>query len=349
MRTITKPTTAKCNLSIYTLFLLCEPKYVSCVRLAQILEDLSHDSINRFLWRENYTPKDLFDEVAPQTELEGGTISVDDMVIDKLYSNQKKAELIDYFWSGKHKKTVKGINLLTLYYTDTKGVSVPVNYRLVNKQERKTKHEYFLEMLTEVMTWGLKPATVTGDSWYASKENLNVLKDKGLAGLFALESNRLICFEQGGKYVQVQSLDIPQDGLIVYLKQVGRVKVFRTVFKNEFRYYVMFVSNSEKLCSIKSTEFQKIHDQHWGIEQYHRALKQVCNIERFQVRESQAIRTHIFCAIRAFVQLEFLRFNDKILNWYSLQRDLFTEVIRSFIVDNLESNFLDLNNLERII
>ena len=82
MRNITKPTTAKCNRAIYTLFLLCEPKYVSCVRLAQILGNLSHDSINRFLWREDYTPKDLFDEVAPQIELEGGTLSVDDTVID---------------------------------------------------------------------------------------------------------------------------------------------------------------------------------------------------------------------------------------------------------------------------
>ncbi len=75
----------------------------------------------------------------------------------------------------------------------------------------------------------------------------------------------------------------------------------------------------------------------------------MCNIERFQVRETQAIRTHIFCAIRGFVQLEFLRFKAQIVNWYSLQRDLFTEVIRSFIVHNLESNFLDLERLERIV
>jgi hypothetical protein len=349
MRKITKPTTAKCNLAIYTLFLLCEPKYISCVRLAQILEELSHDSVNRFLWRENYTPKDLFDEVAPQIELKGGIISVDDMVIDKPYSNPTKAELIDYFYSGKHHKTVKGINVVTLYYTDLNGVSVPVNYRIVNKQEGKTKHEYFLEMLAEVTAWGLKPATVTGDSWYASKENLNTLKDKGFSGLFALEANRLVSVKQGDKYVQVQTLDIPQDGLIVDLKQVGRVKIFRTVFKNEFRYYVMFVTNSDKLESISWAEFQKIHDQHWGIEQYHRALKQLCNIERFQVRESQAIRTHIFCAIRGFVQLEFLRFRAEIVNWYSLKRELFTEVIRSFIVNNLASNFLDLNNLEAIV
>ena len=67
------------------------------------------------MWREDYTPKDLFDEVAPQIELEGGTLSVDDTVIDRPYSNQAKAELIDYFYSGKHKKVVKGINMVTLY------------------------------------------------------------------------------------------------------------------------------------------------------------------------------------------------------------------------------------------
>jgi len=344
MRILTKPSTAKCNLPLYTLFLLCEPKYVSCVRLAQILGELSHDSINRFLCREDYTPKDLFDELLPHIKLEGGTLSVDDMVIDKLYSDPNKAELIDYFWSGKHKKTVKGINIVTLYYTDPQGVSVPVNYRLVHKREGKTKHDYFLEMLIEVRAWGLKPKMVTGDSWYASKDNLNFLKDEEFGGLFALEANRSVSLEQGGKYVQLQSLDIPQDGLIVYLKQVGQVKIFRTVFKNEYRYYGMLIPNQSNLSSINESEFKRIHDHHWGIEQYHRALKQVCNIERFQVRETQGIRTHIFCAIRGFVQLEFLRLSQKVINWYSLKRNLFTEVIRSFIV-----NFLDLNHIEIIV
>lgn len=343
MRITTKPSTAKCNLQIYILFLLSEPKYVSCVRLAQILEELSHDSINRFLLRSDYTSLDLFREVSSKIELEGGTISVDDMVIDKLYSDPNKAELIDYFWSGKHKKVVKGINIVTLYYTDPNGVSVPVNYRLVNKKEGQTKHDYFLEMLTEVEAWGLKPSVITGDSWYASSKNLNVLKDKALGCLFALEANRSVSLD-AGNFVQVQSLDISQDGLMVNLKKVGQVKVFKTVFKNEFRYYAMILPNAQEISSISRQEFQKIHDQHWGIEQYHRALKQVCNIERFQVRESRAIKTHIFCAIRCFVQLEFLRFNEHIINWYELKRNLFNKVIRSFIIHNLEHNFLDLNN-----
>ncbi len=35
-------------------------------------------------------------------------------------------------------------------------------------------------MLDEVKAWGLKPETVTGDSWYAAKETMNVKKRKVL-------------------------------------------------------------------------------------------------------------------------------------------------------------------------
>ena len=72
-------------------------------------------------------------------------------------------------------------------------------YRIVNKQEGQTKHEYFLEMLDEVKAWGLKPETVTGDSWYAAKETMNTLKDKGFRGLFAPHVNRLVSVELGTK------------------------------------------------------------------------------------------------------------------------------------------------------
>ena len=44
---------------------------------------ISHDSVNRFLHRENYQPKDMFDEAAQSLCLVGGTLSVDDSVLDK--------------------------------------------------------------------------------------------------------------------------------------------------------------------------------------------------------------------------------------------------------------------------
>ncbi|MBD2362419.1 PEP-CTERM sorting domain-containing protein [Anabaena minutissima FACHB-250] len=39
---------------------------------------MSHDSVNRFLLRERYEPKDLFDEVKQHINLVGGTLSADD-------------------------------------------------------------------------------------------------------------------------------------------------------------------------------------------------------------------------------------------------------------------------------
>ena len=54
--------------------------------------------VNRFLLRERYEPKDLFNAAKPHIQLVGGTKSYDDTVIDKPYSNPKLTELIGYFW-----------------------------------------------------------------------------------------------------------------------------------------------------------------------------------------------------------------------------------------------------------
>ena len=104
-RQLSKPSTAKCDCDLYTLFLMAEPKSVSCTRLGEVMGNQSHDSINRFLLREKYSPKDLFDENRDKLVLEGGSLSVDDSVIDKPYRDPAKTELVSYFWSGKHKKT----------------------------------------------------------------------------------------------------------------------------------------------------------------------------------------------------------------------------------------------------
>jgi hypothetical protein len=42
---------------------------------------------------------------------------------------------------------VKGINLITLYYTDVHGHHLPVNFRVYGKSEGKTKNDYFLDMV----------------------------------------------------------------------------------------------------------------------------------------------------------------------------------------------------------
>ena len=95
---------------MYIGFLLSEPNGVSCSRLASVLS-ISHDSTNRFLNRESYEPKYFYCEVEPTINVEGGTLSVDDSVLDKPYAQY--IALIGHYYSGKHHKVVKGINLIT--------------------------------------------------------------------------------------------------------------------------------------------------------------------------------------------------------------------------------------------
>ncbi len=304
---------------------------------AEILPKVSHDSINRFLLRERYEAKDLFDTVKDLIDLKGGILSVDDTVIEKHYSNPDCAELIGYFWSGKYHKSIKGLNLITLYYSDRQENSVPINYRIYDKKEGKTKNDYFKEMLREVMTWGLKPRIVTGDSWYSSIANLKFLRNQKLGFLFGVEKNRTVS-NAPGKYHQVSSLEIPPEGLITHLKEFGLIKLLRKDFrKGDSRHYILYFPDSENLTKISRQEFITIHDTHWGIEAFHRAIKQVCGICRFMVRNTQAIKTHIFCSLQAFVRLEKMRSTNSISNWYQVQRNLFTLVIREYILGNLSN------------
>lgn len=77
MRILTKTSTARCNLDMYTSYLLSEPDYTSCSRLSAIMHNISHDSVNRFLERENYTPVDLFNAIKNEIAFEQGILSID--------------------------------------------------------------------------------------------------------------------------------------------------------------------------------------------------------------------------------------------------------------------------------
>lgn len=306
---------------------MSEPKSSTCTRLSEVM-GISHDSVNRFLWRELYEPEDLFNEAKVLVNLIGGTVNVDDTTLDKPYSQHM--ELVGHFWSGKHHRTVKGLNLITLYYTDQQGRSVPINYRVYDKADGKTKNDYFLEMLAQVLAWGLKPRYVTGDSWYSSASNLKAVKNHGLGLMFAIESNRTVSVEKG-TWAQVQKLDIPEQGMLVWLRDFGQVKLFRTRLKDQLRHYVVYLPEDDDYPAFQEAEFESLHDAHWKIEQYHRMIKQVCNIERFQVRSKAPILNHIFASLCSFVHLQKMQFSDFITNAYQWRRALFTDVIATFI------------------
>ncbi len=95
-------------------------------------------------------------------------------------------------------------------------------------------------------------------------------------------------------------------------------------------YYIMSTFERVNLESIMKVDFTRVHDAHWNIERFHRAIKQVCNVERFQVRNENPIKNHI-CAIKAYVKLEFMRLNKEISCWYQVKKELYVKVIREYI------------------
>ncbi len=81
---------------------------------------------------------------------------------------------------------------------------------------QKVRQRMFQDMLKKVLKWGVMPSFVTGDSWYSCVSNLKLIRKYQLGFMFAIESNRTVSIKKG-EFLQIQKLDIPEDGLEVWL------------------------------------------------------------------------------------------------------------------------------------
>lgn len=317
--------------SEYIAYLLSEPKSSSCVRGGKVLQ-ITHDEVNRFLAGGTFSGKDLFDKALPLIDLTGGTVSVDDTVIDKSFSDSEKTELVSKFYSGRHHQTVLGINLIVLHYTDIHGVSVPVNWRVYRHSEGKSKNDYFMDMFREVLYWGLSPYFATADAWYSSVENLKFLREKGVGFMVGLEKNRIVS-TAAHLYEKLEEIDIPVQGLYLHLKAFDFIKVFQTVDEEGYvRYYGVYLQDSEECRFLSRERFDALRLQHWKIEHMFRAVKQIAHLGHFFVRRTPSIKTHLFCVLRAFQRLIALTLDQFIESVYQLRDNLFLIAQRNFIL-----------------
>lgn len=333
------------------MYLLTETQFPSCVRLSEVVNGrIWHDTVNRFLENDDRWPKDLFDQVSPYISLVWWTMHIDDSVTDKIYSWLWKSDLAARYYSGKHHKIIQGIPIVTLFYTDNQGVKVPVNYRVVDKSEGKTKNDLFLEMLEETLTWWLKPSIVTWDSWYSSSGNCNFLIKREISFLFWLKANRLICQRwKNWEFQQVSQANLNENGEIVYLKWVSFVKVFQ----KDGSYYAYYDARAKDkkddhfLNEFTQEHFLETKRRHWDIENYHRTIKQVCNIEKHRFRNRNTIKSHFFYALRAFCILEINRFRGTFQNLYQFSlkntRNVIKNALWNFSLKNLILTWLNVN------
>jgi hypothetical protein len=118
-------------------------------------------------------------------------------------------------------------------------------------------------------------------------------------------------------------------GQVVWLKDFGFVQLFKTQLKEQQRFYIVH-QDEDDLLSFEG--FHELHSSHWKIEQYHRVIKQVCHIEKFQVRRSKLILNHIFSALMAYVEIQKNQFERIFENVYRWQKKLFRPMIKTSLM-----------------
>src|SRR5262245_14071905 len=106
----------RCNALDYINFLLASPSAASATEAARVQPNRpkapAHDAFTRLLHRLGPDPVALWDEVRPFVRLDDGLLVIDDSMLARPYA--RPLGLVGRFWSGKHRRVVRGINLVSL-------------------------------------------------------------------------------------------------------------------------------------------------------------------------------------------------------------------------------------------
>ncbi|RZK27143.1 MAG: IS4/IS5 family transposase, partial [Hymenobacter sp.] len=150
------------------------------------------------------------------------------------------------------------------------------------------------------------------DSWYASAENMQLVRALGHDFIFALESSRTVALSAearaAGQFQAVQTLAFPdKQPLRVYLRSVQEaVLVTRQVFTNQdgSQGTLYLVSSDTDLTQAQLTT---IYQRRWKVEEYHKSLKQNASMGASPTKTPATQTTHFFAALLAYSKLEILK------------------------------------------
>ncbi len=309
----------------YIDFLIATPKASSATEAARVqperLRAPAHDAFTRLLHRLEPDPEALWLEARPQVDLAEGILVLDDSVLDKPYA--KHIDLVGRHWSGKHHRVVQGIDLVTLLWTDGDR-HIPCDYRIYHDAKAATKNDHFQAMIQVAHARGFRPRCVAFDGWYASLENLKLLRGLGWTWLTRLKANRLVNKDRQGER-PLSRTEIKETGTEVWLKGYGLVKVFKIVAPDgDIAYWATSDLGMTDLVRQQYGEYS------WAIEHYHRGIKQCTEVERCQARSAIAQRNHIGLALRAFLRLEVYGFAHGV-SWLEAKTAIIRDAVRSYL------------------
>ena len=298
----------------YCQFLLSSPFNYTQTYLAEHVEGLSHDRVNRLLKQVDVQPDDLWQSVQETIVFSpNGYLAYDDTVLDKRHSF--KIECVKSQWSGNEHKTIKGIGVVTCVYVNPElNQFWAIDYRLYNPdKDGKSKLVHVKEMFKDVIeTKQLPFSTVLMDSWYSERGFMLDIAAQGKIYYTPVKANRLIAEHRGQHaYQRVDTLDWTEEelekGKCVRLNDFPnehKVQLFRvTVLPGRTE---LVVTND---CS--QDDVKKVRQEckiRWSIEAFHREIKQLTGIERCQCRKSIIQQNHIGCAMLVWAKLKNLAY-----------------------------------------
>ena len=179
-------------------------------------------------------------------------------------------------------------------------------------------------MLVTAKARGLTPRYICFDSWYSGKENLKAIRAHGWHFLTQVRSNRRVNLDRMGNK-PIAELSIAASGTVVHLEGFGLVKAFRIVARDGHTEHWI----TDDLAMGDATRL-KYSEWSWGIEEYHRGLKQFTEVERCPATLARSQRNHIGMALRAFLLLEWHRVKQGI-GWFEAKWGIVREAVRAYL------------------
>jgi len=349
----------KPDLDLYSDYLLVSNGQTSSTGLSRLVDgEISHDSVTRFLVGSDFTSKSLWLNVKPLVrahENAEGCLVFDDTIVEKEYTDEN--DLVNWHYDHAKGRSIKGVSLLTAFYVSQKdekaeALRVPVGFKLIQKpvcfcdvktkkEKRKgeqTKNEMMRDMINITISNQLLFNYVLADSWFASVENMTFINKKKKFFIFDMKLNRLAILhrestekpQKNSQWTSINQLDIPENTPVqVWLKDLDfPVLLVKQVFKNEdgsTQGCRFLVSND---LSLSYNDFATISKKRWGVEEYHKSMKQNASMAKSPARTVQTQSNHLFCAIWAYVKLEKLKFQTN-LNHFQLKAKIYLKALKA--------------------
>ena len=308
-------------LDIYSDFCLTSFSAVTATGLSKLIDEgYSHDQISRFLSQKEFTQKDFWKIVKRlirKIEHGNGILSIDDTISEKPHSTEN--EMICYHWDHSKNRSIKGINLLNFAYHSTTAqgeeITLPVAYEIIKKTETYfdpkkqkikrrspiTKNEMVRQRLHVLTNKNkVKYRYIVWDTWFSSKENLDFVHyDLKKVFVAALKSNRKVALSEQdkkqGKYQKAEQLDFQSNcPKLVWLKGLDfPVHIIKRVFTNKdgSQGELFLICNDLNLTVL---DLIAIYEKRWGVEVFHKSLKQNAGLSKSPTKYEVTQSNHIF-------------------------------------------------------